>query len=263
MPQGVQCWFSKFEEKNVSLSRTVGNVSALCCVNVITFLLNLFANTFVVYKFYQTRVSQPVSNTLLFLLASLDLFKGIVAQPLLIFVILFELYGSFDCALRNITEAIHFLFLGYTFLLSTVVITSERFFAILYPLYHRVYMRKKLLVYSSLMLFVAWAILVMTFHMVWYFSNLYLVYLSVLSFGLVYTLYVYVKIFRVSRNSQKSLTQSRDTTGLRNCGPLSNESLAKGEIKEIKEGYRLPDDENRSESIKIDSGVNIGKILNN
>ena len=257
MSKGLQCWFSELEEKNVSLSRTVANISALCCVNVLTFLLNLLANTFVVYKFYQTSARQPVSNTLLLLLSSLDLFKGIVAQPLLILVILFELYGRFNCTLRNITEAIHSIFLGNAFLFVTVVITSERFFAILYPLYHRVYMRKKLLIYSSLTLFITWAILAVTFHTVWYFSNLYLVYLSVLSVGLVYTLCVYVKIFRVSRNSQKSLIQRRDTARSRHFGPLSNENLAKGEIIV---GYRLPDDENKKEGIKIDSGVNIGKI---
>ncbi|CAB3996905.1 Hypothetical predicted protein [Paramuricea clavata] len=64
-------------------------------------------------------------------------------------------------------------------------------------------MRKKVLVYVSLSLFAAWAILVTTFHLIFprRLPELFYLYLFVISFGLVYNVAVYVKIFSVSRKA--------------------------------------------------------------
>jgi hypothetical protein len=100
-------------------------------------------------------------------------------------------------------------------------------------------MRKKVLVYVSLSLFAAWAILdlVTTFHLIFprRLSELFYFYLFVLSFGLVYNMAVYVKNFSVSRkatafrgekaqsrNSQLlnglSVVEKKGETGKKNSG---------------------------------------------
>ena len=202
MPEGMLCnWFTE-NAQNISLHSIYYNDVALCCVNSVTILLSVFANGLVVYKYYQTRARQPVLNTLLFLLASLDLVKSIVGQSLFTSMYILKLFGIFHCTLENVAHRTIIILLGFSFIMVTIVLTSERFFAIVFPIYHRVYMRKKVLIYLTLALFVVWAILSMTFYQILpRLTQLCSVNISILSFGLVYTLAVYVKIFSVSRKS--------------------------------------------------------------
>ena len=243
----------RFMENNVSLHLEFNDV-ALCCVNGIMSLLNFFLNAFVVLRFYQTRARQPVSNTLLVLLATLDLLKGSVCQILFISVIFSKFFGVFHCTLERVTNIILAIFLGYAFLLMTIVMTSERFFAILYPFYHRIYMRKKPLVYTSLLLFVLWATLMTISSTIWYFDKIYYMHLAIVLFGLAYTLAVYVKIFCVSRNS---MVKHGEMTGSRNfC------SLEKGHTKEDdKESDEVSEKSRKhGDGAKMDPRLNSGKI---
>ncbi len=113
-----------------------------------------------------------------------------------------EFFGIFHCTLKNVTHRIIYILSGFSLIMVTIVLTSERFFAIVFPIYHRVYMRKKVLIYLTLSLFVVWAILSMTFYLILpRLTQLSIVNISILSFGLVYTVAVYVKIFSVSRKS--------------------------------------------------------------
>ena len=202
MSEGMLCnWFTE-NAPNISLHSIYHNNIALCCVNSVNILLSVFANGFVVYKYYQTRARQPVSNMLLFLLASLDLIKSSVAQSLFTSMYILKFFGIFHCTLENVTNGIIIILSGFSFIMVTIVLTSERFFAIVFPIYHRVYMRKKVLIYLTLALFVVWAILSMTFYLILpRLTQLSIVIVSIVSFGLVYTLAVYVKIFSVSRKS--------------------------------------------------------------
>ena len=201
MSEGMFCWFTE-NAQNISLHSVYYNDLALCCVNSLTVLLTVFANGLVVYKYYQTRARQPVSNTLLLLLASLDLVKSIVGQSTFTLMHILEFFGIFQCTLKNVTHRIIYILSGFSLIMVGIVLTSERFFAIVFPIYHRVYMRKKVLIYLTLSLFVVWAILSMTFYLILpRLTQLSIVNISILSFGLVYTVAVYVKIFSVSRKS--------------------------------------------------------------
>ncbi len=198
----ILCSFTE-NAQNISLHSVYYNDIALCCVNSVTILLNVFANGLVVYKYYRTRARQPVSNTLLFLLASLDFVKSIVAQSLFTSMYILKFFGIFHCTLEDVTNGIIIILSGFSFIMVTIVLTSERFFAIVFPINHRVYMRKKVLIYLTLSLFLVWAILSMTFYQILpRRTQLSIVNISILSFGLVYTVAVYVKIFSVSRKSR-------------------------------------------------------------
>ncbi len=94
MSEGMLCWFAENAE-NISLHSIYYNDVALCCVNSVNILLSVFANGLVVYKYCQTRARQPVSNTLLFLLASLDLVKSCVGQSLFTSMYILEFVGVF------------------------------------------------------------------------------------------------------------------------------------------------------------------------
>ena len=201
MSEGMLCWFTE-SAQNISLHSIYYNDIAICCINSVNIPLTVFANGLVVYKYYQTRARQPVSNTLLFLLASLDLVKSIVGQSLFTPMYILKLFGIFHCTLETVTNRTIYILSVFSFIMVTIVLTSERFFAIVFPIYHRVYMRKKVLIYLTLSLFVVWAILSTTFYLILPgLTQLCSVNISIVSFGLVYTLAVYVKIFSVSRKS--------------------------------------------------------------
>ena len=193
------------------------NDVALCCVNITTNVLNMIASGAVVYRYYQTRARQPVSNTLLVFLASLDLFKSTLTQPLYISIFILKFFGIFSCTYQRVTEAVMCISLGFGFVMATYVLTSERFFAIVYPIRHRVYMRKKVLLYACLTLFGVWVIFFTTFHIIYTtMIQLYRIYLVVLSLGLAYTLAVYLKIFFVTRESRSWLDEKARDNSLHN-----------------------------------------------
>lgn len=196
------CWYTELTKKNISLNSNATFYSniAICCINGLSMVLNLLANGFVVYRYYETRTRQPVSNTLLLILALLHILQGIIAQPLFISTYILEVYGFFNCTLQSVAEAILSALLGYGFITATIILTSERNFAILYPFRHRVYMTKKVLSYLSLTVFAVWTLFVTICHITFpRLTELYYIYLFIMSFGLIYTVAVYVNIFRESR----------------------------------------------------------------
>ena len=210
-----ECWYTEFAKKNISWNSeaTFYNDIAVCCVNGLTMVLNLLANGFVVYRYYVTRRRQPVSNTLLFFLALLYILQGIIAQPVIISMYILEVYDRFYCALQRAAEGTLSVFMGYSFIMATIILTSERNFAILYPIRHRVYMTKKVLSYFSLTVFAIWAVFASVCHITLpRLTELYYLYLCILSFGLVYTLVVYVNIFRESRKLTARLTEKLEST---------------------------------------------------
>ncbi len=164
MSEGMLCWFAE-NAQNISLHSVYYNDIALMLRQQRDHFTNVFANGLVVYKYYQTRARQPVSNTLLFLLASLDLVKASWVNRFSHRCIFWSLLVSFHCTLENVTKN-NICLSGFSFIMVTIVLTSERFFAIVFPIYHRVYMRKKVLIYLTLSLFVVWAILSMTFYLI-------------------------------------------------------------------------------------------------
>ena len=177
----------------------------LCCINILTILANCFASGFVIYRYYQTRYRQPVSNALLFILASSNFLKGILVHPLFISEFILRFLGTYNCVLRSITETILCIFLGFSFLMATFVLTSERLFAVVCPIRHRVYIQKTMLYYLSLSLFIPWAILLIFLHLIVpRITELYYMYAFLISIGLLYTFMVYLKIFFVSRRKVTS-----------------------------------------------------------
>ena len=238
MLKGVICRYPE-SGQNISLQYPVYyNNIALPCVNSIVMLLNLLANGFVVFRYYQTRARQPVSNTLIFLLASFDFLQGAVAQPLFILSYILEFFGILNCSLHETANMVECILLGFSFLMVAVVLTTERLVAVVYPIYHRVYMRRKVLIFFSITLFGVWTAIMIILHVVLLPDEIFYINVFVLSSGLVYTVAVYIKIFRVSRASAR--IQSSGSYSMENFGLSTNE--------------------NKRETIEKNSGLNSGNF---
>ena len=222
--------FSRHSEhgKNISLPYSVYyNLIALSCVNSFMILLNLLANGFVVFRYYQTRARQPVSNTLIFLLASFDFLQGAVAQPLFTLSYILELSGIFSHILKEAADIATCTLVGINFTMVAIVLSTERLVAIVYPIHRRIYMRRKVLIYVSLTLFGVWTTINVILHLVLTPDQLFnLFYISVFVFlpaGLIYTLTIYVKMFWASRQSAKIQTSPRFALGCYGNGGNSTE----------------------------------------
>ena len=225
----------------------------LCCINILTILANCFASGFVIYRYYHTRYRQPVSNALLFIMASSNFLKGILVHPLFISAFILRFFGIFNCALHSITETILCIFLGFSFNMATFVLTSERLFAVVYPFRHRVYIRKTMVYYLSLFLFIPWVILSISLHLIVpRITELYYTYAFIISIGLIYTFMLYMKIFFVSRrkvtsrvlDKSHSMDSSSQNVSVENNTNISE--LSHTNAKEEKGGR--------------DSGRNSGKV---
>ena len=235
--------FSRFPEhgKNISLQYSVYySHIALSCVNSLMILLNLLANGFVVFRYYQTRARQPASNTSILLLSSFDFLQGAVAQPLFTSSYILELSGILDLSLEEAADITTCVLLGFSFMMVAIVLSTERLVAIVYPIHHRIYMRRKVLIYLSLTLFGVWTMINVILHVALppleLFNLFYISVFILLPAGLIYTLTIYVKIFRVIRESAK----------IQSSSGLSMSSL------------KLPTTRNKEDTIDRDYGLNSG-----
>ena len=219
----------------------------LCCINILILTANYFSSGFVIYRYYQTRYRQSVSNALLFIMASWNFLKAILVHPLFISEFILRFFGIFNCALHSITDTTLCIFLGFSFIMATFVLTSERLFAVVYPFRHRVYIRKTMLYYLSFFLFIPWSILSISLHLIVHrITELYYTYAFVISIGLLYTFMVYLKIFFVSRRkvTSRSMDSSSQNVSVENNTNIS--ALAHADAKEERGGN--------------DSGRNSGKV---
>ena len=197
------CWYTS-EVRNANSTSLFASDVAVCCVNILIVILSLLSNGFVVYRYLKTKSRQPVSNTLLFLLASFDLFQSIISQPVFITSVVLKLQKIFVCQLHNASKTIFAVFAGFGFFMAAVVLTSERLLAVVFPIWHRVHLRKAHVVGISLSVFVFWgSFVVVMLHVVNNRTFFRTITASTIGVSLVYALAVYVKIYFVCRRCKK------------------------------------------------------------
>ena len=201
----TDCWYTH-EIRNSFSEVMFANDIALCSLNALAVLLNVSGNGFVVYVYLRSRSRQPISNTLLFLLAIFDLLQGVVSHPLFIATKILKIRKSFVCGLHVVGKNTSSVFAGFSFILTSFVLTSERLFAVVCPIRHRLFIRKYRMVTISLVVFVLWTTLFTSLLLV--LRNEFAVQLTVLCFttvGLTYSVVVHVKIYSIIRRRDSSV----------------------------------------------------------
>ena len=157
----LDCWFYMDEiADNVDSTEILANDVTVCILNGVTSILIVLSNGFVIVRYLRTRSRQPVCNSLFFLIAAFDFLQGIIPLPLFMIVMMLKLHRNFQCTLHVATRSITLTFSGFCFIMATIVLTTDRLLAIVYPIWHRFVMKEKYIISITFLLFASWAFII-------------------------------------------------------------------------------------------------------
>ena len=202
----ADCWYTAEIRNSSSGTATLANDIALCVVNTLAVLLNVLANGAVVHVYLtSSRARQPVSNILLFVLSVFQLLQGTLSHPLFIAMKILESCKNSPCKLNAASKVMNGTFAGFSFFIVSYLLTSERLFAIVFPIRHRIFARKRCILGTSVIMFLVWAVLVVFLQLLWKKSLLFqAVTLTFIAGGLAYSVAVYIKIYCIVRKSARA-----------------------------------------------------------
>ena len=135
----------KFPSSKYVVSQVVSCV-AMCVLTIPVIFLNGIT-MFTILKSHQLKAK--VCHFLVFIQSMADLFVGLFTLPLFSYLFLSEVYGSLNCTISFVFSTIAFVPWGLS-LASLCALTLERYMSVMYPIRHRNYVTKKMvLIYIS------------------------------------------------------------------------------------------------------------------
>lgn len=220
------CWYASHIRNDESTSVFVSDV-VVCCLNVVILILSLPFNGYVVYIYLKTKSRQPVSNTLLCVLASFDLLQSIISQPMFIINQILKLQKIFVCPLDDASKTVFVIFSGFALFMAAVVLTTERLLAVVFPLWHRVHLRKSHVVRISLIYFVFWGCyVVVMLHVLQNPIFFRPITACLIGMNLVYAVGGYIKIYFVCQGCKKRQKATRKSTSFTSTSFVCAEFMA-------------------------------------
>lgn len=178
--------------------RTFGHLISdvtVCALDLALMLIAVVANVLAIAAYRRTTVLQTPSNYLLMMLSAVDIILALTVQPLFFVWKVLELADRFSCAVFLATVLSINFFGAISFLITSFLISMERYFSVFYPLLHRKSANKRFFNVALFVISISWlgfllAMFLGGFHRV-YFS----VAASVVALCLVGTAVCYRSIF--------------------------------------------------------------------
>lgn len=143
-----------------STADMVSDVST-CVVNALLAILTCIGNTCIILAYHRNQALQTKSNLLIVALALTDLLVGALVQPLFVWVKIKQMMGTIDCFLEIVSDLSTKFSFGVSLLTLGLIVTTERYIAVFYPLKHHAWLTKKKLLYSIILIWVATAVVTM------------------------------------------------------------------------------------------------------
>ena len=110
----------------------------VCVINIILMVFIIFGNVAVILAYCRNRSPQNIPNMLLITLAISDTVVGVLAQPLFIIKLIRAIFDLRPlCALETLSSIANMYCAGVSMLTLSLVISSERYLAIVHPFKHR------------------------------------------------------------------------------------------------------------------------------
>ncbi|XP_028407936.1 histamine H2 receptor-like [Dendronephthya gigantea] len=201
-----------------------------CIVNAVLAILTTIGNSCIIFAYHDNRTLQTKSNLLIVALAFTDLLVGILVQPLFVWVKIKQMMGNIDCLLEIISDLSTKFSFGISLLTLGLIVSTERYFAVFYPLKHHTWLTKKKLFYSILVVWVTAAIAVLSIllgipRVVYQPFGLTLIVLSLAT-----SLFLYIKIARKIRTMKSRTAPSPGLSRVKRVSWTSNPSQIRAAV---------------------------------
>ena len=183
-------------------------------------VIAVVANVLAITAYRRNSVLQTPSNYLLMMLSAVDLGFALTVQPLFFVWKTLELSGRFSCEIY-LSTVLLINFLGaVSFLITSFLISLERYCSVFYPLLHRKNANKRFFKLALLVISMVWLAFLLVMFLSKHHQVYFIVAASVVSTCLAATILCYRSIFReMSRRcgdrmvSVESITDERRQVG--------------------------------------------------
>ena len=203
--------------------RTFGHLVSdvtVCALDLALMLIAVVANILAIAAYRRSSVLQTPSNYLLMILSAVDVVLAMTVQPLFFIWKVLELAGRFSCEVYLGTVLLINFLGAVSFLITSFLISLERYFSVFYPLLHRKNANKRFFRLSLLVISMAWLAFLLAMFIGEHHQVYFAVAASLVALCLVGTILCYRSIFReMSRRcgdrivSVESITDERRQVG--------------------------------------------------
>jgi hypothetical protein len=213
------CFNIHVDVEHATFGHLVSDVT-VCALDLALMVIAVVANVLAIAAYRRSSVLQTPSNYLLMILSTVDLVFALTVQPLFFVWKALELSGRFSCEVY-LSTVLLINFLGaVSFLITSFLISLERYFSVFYPLFHRKNANKRVFKLALLVVSISWLAFLLVMFLNEYHRVYFVVAASVVALCLAATILCYRNIFReMSRRcgdrmaSVESITDERRQAG--------------------------------------------------
>ena len=203
--------------------RTFGHLVSdiiACALDLALMVVAAVANVLAIAAYQRNSVLQTPSNYLLMILSAVDIVLALSAQPLFFVWKALEMADRFSCAVYLATVLSINFFGAVSFLITSLLISAERYCSVFYPVFHRKNVTKRFFKLALLLISASWLAFLLFMFMSEHHEVYFGVAALVVALCLVGTILCYRSIFReISRRcgsrmvSLESISDERRQAG--------------------------------------------------
>lgn len=196
--------------------RTFGHLVSditVCALDLALMLIAVVANILAIAAYCRTSVLQTPSNYLLMILSAVDILLALTVQPLFFIWKILEIANRFSCEVYLGTVLLINFLGAVSFLITSFLISLERYCSVFYPLFHRKNANKRFFKLALLVISMTWLAFLLAMFIGKYHRVYFSIAASVVSLCLVGTIFCYRNIFReMSRRCGERIVSVESTT---------------------------------------------------
>lgn len=136
------CFHTRVDVEHHNFGHFVSDVT-VCALNLALMAIAVVANLLAITAYRRTSVLQTPSNYLLMALSTVDIVLALTVQPLFFAWKVLELADRFSCAVYLCTVLLINFLGALSFLITSFLISLERYLSVFYPFLHRKHANKR------------------------------------------------------------------------------------------------------------------------
>lgn len=220
----IHCWHVEVEVNHKTFGHMVSDVT-VCALDLALMFIAVAANGLAIFAYRKTTILQTPSNFLLMMLSIVDVALALTVQPLFFIWKIMEILDSFSCAIYLATS-LSINFLGaISFLITSFLVSMERYLSVFHPLMHRRNANKTVLKLVLLVVSIVWLVFLLVTFFLKHHTLYYIVTASLVALCLLGTIACYRSIFKEisQRCGDRSMSVDSITDNRRPSGRFKRE----------------------------------------